>query len=137
MQDLEFITAGDSVILTDPRSGFTHKGTLSRISDNLDAATQTVKVFARVPSSRLKDGMYLEGRIFSDKVSDCVRVKRNLLVGDSVLYAVADSVLNPVRIAVLRTSEERALVRGVPDGTMILSEPLSNAYPGMPVKIQK
>jgi multidrug efflux pump subunit AcrA (membrane-fusion protein) len=137
IQDLEFISAGDSVVLTDPRSGFIHRGKLSRVSDNLDPATQTVKVFAKVTSSGLKDGMYLEGRIFSEKVANCIRVNRNVIIGDSLLYAVADSVLTSFSIEVVRTSEERALVRGVPDGAYLLSEPISNAYPGMHVKIQE
>ena len=44
------------------------KGTVSRISDVVDPATQTIKVFINVSGKDLKEGMYLSATVTGKKI---------------------------------------------------------------------
>jgi multidrug efflux pump subunit AcrA (membrane-fusion protein) len=133
---LAFVAVGDSVQFTTD-AGATITGTVARVLKTIDPSTQTAKVFVRVDDAALRDGVYLSGTIYSKPLPEVMRIARELLVGESVYTVVADSVLTltPVQIAAL--SERDALITGVREGTLLLAEPLSNAFDGMVVKLDR
>ncbi|MGF1565888.1 MAG: efflux RND transporter periplasmic adaptor subunit [Flavobacteriales bacterium] len=133
---LAFVAVGDSVQFTTD-AGATVTGSVARVLKTIDPSTQTAKVFVRVDDAALRDGVYLSGTIYSKPLPEVMRIARELLVGESVYTVVADSVLTltPVQIAAL--SERDALITGVREGTLLLAEPLSNAFDGMVVKLDR
>ena len=47
---------------------------------------------------------------------------------------VRDSILDVIPVEPVHFSEKHVVIKGVPDGTMMLSKPIPGAYPGMKVK---
>jgi RND family efflux transporter MFP subunit len=137
LKDLGFANTGDSVVFTTSDGSYRWIGVLTRVSDYIDASTQTVNVYASIKGDNLYDGMYLNAVIYSGKVDDCVRIERKLLLGDTAIFVLPDSTLQLQNVQVIKYSEENVLVRGIPDGTKILAEPVNNGYRGMPVKEEK
>jgi hypothetical protein len=58
-------------------------------------------------------------------------------LGDTAIFVLPDSTLQLQNVQVIKYSEENVLVRGIPNGTKILAEPVNNGYRGMPVKEEK
>lgn len=133
---LAFVAVGDSVRFTTD-AGDAVRGTVARVLKTIDPATQTAKVFVRIDEASLRDGVYLSGTIYSKPVPEVMRIARELLVGESVYTVVNDSVLTLTPVGIAALSERDALISGVREGTLLLAEPLSNAFDGMVVKLDR
>ena len=82
----------------------------------------------------LKEGMYLKGNINADVINDALEIPRKLLVNERELYVVQDSLLVSKAVEVVKMNDETVIVRGLSDGTHIISETVAGAYDGMKVK---
>lgn len=131
--ELDFVKIGDEVNFSSREVSGSWTGRVIRISEFLDPTTQTVNIYCSVSGSGLKDGMYLDGVVQSDAVQNCIRLNRDLVLGDTLVFALKDSVLDAIRVELIKKGEKTALIRGVPDGALLLREPVNNAYSGMPV----
>jgi multidrug efflux pump subunit AcrA (membrane-fusion protein) len=126
------VNVGDKI---EAQSGDTwFSGTVSRISGNIDPATQRILVYSNFSGSGLRDGMYMEGWVHADNVLDAFVINRNLITRQNEIYVVNDSLLNTLPIEVIHFEAENALVKGLPEGTLILDQILEGAYVGMLVK---
>lgn len=114
-----------------------YKGHVVRINGKVDATSQTIKAFIEVSNPELKEGMYLEADLDAKSEANAYEVSRKLLVDNSQLYVVNDTVLNLVPVKPVYFSSETAVVKGLEDGTLIMSKPTPGAYDGMQVKIFK
>lgn len=131
------IKKGDEVLVSDPHdSQKTWKGTVSRINGKVDANTQTVRVFVALSGYDLKEGMFLETSIEGNGISDASEVNRKLLVNNKYLYTVVDSTLQLAKIAIEHTTEQTAVVTGLPDGSLLLSRTIPGAHEGMKVSVK-
>jgi membrane fusion protein (multidrug efflux system) len=118
----------DSVIVAE--------GELDRISSNVNPTTQSATAYFRISSVsenlELRDGMYLAGVVFADEIPDCYSIPTSLLE-DGLLFAVEGDILKKIKAETVFKSFENTLVRGLEDGTVILSDRISDAYVGMKV----
>ncbi|MCB0584671.1 MAG: HlyD family efflux transporter periplasmic adaptor subunit [Phaeodactylibacter sp.] len=134
LKDLKYIKAGSSVELFSEDIPGNWTGHIKRISDQVDAGTQTVKVFVGLNGQGLRENMYMRGEVKASNIENALRVPRNLLVDQKGLYAVQDSFLQLRKVQVVKITEEHAIVRGLENGTPILSEMIPGAFDGMKVK---
>lgn len=133
IKDLQFVRVGSKVALTSNDIEGNWNGTVARISDVIDPATQTLKVFVNVRGQGLKEGMYLEGKIDGSVIVDVVELPRSLLVDDSSIWIKTDSTLTLHPVKPVKFTTNTAIVKGIPDGTEILDEPVVGAFEGMKV----
>ncbi len=133
----DLLKMGESVELKaiDGRETFT--GTVTRINSKIDQATQTIKVYVEVKDPALKEGMYLEAQLEAREESNAIQLSRKLLVNESEIYIVRDSVLDVLEIEPVYFSAKNMVVKGIPDGTQIVSRTVPGAYAGMLVKVYK
>ena len=136
VSDLDYVKVGNPVELTNT-AGSTWRGTIRRISDEVDVASQTVTVFVGVSGRGLKEGMYLSGDVATGSVDNALRINRRLLVDDNAVYVVEDSTLALQPVQVLQLLDTSAIIRGLPDGAELLSDRFSGAFEGMKVKAKK
>lgn len=131
--DANRLKVGESVELTCDDVQGTFEGNIRRINGVLDPTSLTVKVYIHLKDPRLRDGMYLKAKTGGEPVPDAVAVSKDLLVDNTHLYAVENSVLvlKPVRVVVERG--DKAIVRGLPDGTRILGEAWPEAREGLEI----
>jgi len=158
LEELPYVKPGSSVTLRSEDIDRQWNGRVVRISDVIDANTQTVRVFVAVSGRDLKGGMYLEGEVQGRKLDKVVELPRNLLHGDSMLFAIegiheapatgeapSDSAaqanlplikkgqLKSHTIIPVQYTKNSVFVRGLAPGTVIVNEPLINAHDGQEV----
>lgn len=133
----DLIKLGELVELNTLQGSKTYTGKVTRINSKIDQATQTLKVFVEVKGEDLKEGMYLEAHLQAKSESDAIQLSRKLLVNESEIFIVRDSILDILEIEPVFFSSKDMVVKGIPDGTQILSKSVPGAYAGMLVKVYK
>jgi membrane fusion protein (multidrug efflux system) len=108
-------------------------GKISRINGRVNTATQTVQVFVEVKGQALREGMFLNASISAKPKQNAFELPRSLLIDDTNLYIVKDSVLQVVAISILHTTTESIIIRGLEDGTDVVIRPVAGGYNGLQV----
>ncbi len=139
LQDAKFFKKGNKVTLYSDATTGTWAGTVSRIGKSIDPTTQTLGLYIALSGKGLNEGMYLNGDITSEVINDALKVSRNLLIDDNTaIYSLyQDSLLKKQPIQLIKFVDNEAIIKGVPDNTTIISEPILGSYEGMPVKVLK
>ncbi|MCB0641940.1 MAG: hypothetical protein KDC44_09890 [Phaeodactylibacter sp.] len=114
------------------------QGTVKRISDQVEATSQTVKIFIAANGNGLKEGMYLRGQISTPPIPNAIEIPRDLLVNNSELYEIiGDTLLELHEVEPVQIRENTAVVRAVHDGQLLLKNLFPNIYSGMKIKVKK
>ncbi|WP_224491571.1 efflux RND transporter periplasmic adaptor subunit [Robertkochia flava] len=130
-----YLKEGEEVLLNNLDNTESWKGTVSRVNGKIDQSTQTITAFVEVTADELKEGMYLEAHIHARDAQNAYQIERSLLVDQSRVYAVKDTVLELLPVKPVFFSEKHVIVEGLKDGARVLSRSVPGAYPGMVVKI--
>lgn len=133
--DIDLLKVGNEVSLGNENSAKVWKGKVIRISDIIDPATQTIKVFISVAGKELREGMYLSGVVTGREIPNAFEISRNLLIDQTQLYQIEDSALKLLSIKPVHFTSEKAVVTGIPDNSQILNEVVTGAYEGLKVDI--
>lgn len=132
----DLLELGEEVMLSDRNDIEQFTGKVVRINGRVDQATQTIRVFIEVKGSdKLKEGMYLQANLEARDEPNAISIPRQLLVDNSQIYVVRDSILDLVEVNPVYFSDKEAVISGLPDGTQYLSKSVPGAYAGMRVKI--
>jgi len=130
----DFLKVGEEVDLEDLEGTQRFKGKVARINAAVNQESQTVSVFIDVQDRRVKEGMYLQARIEGRSEENAFEISRKLLNDQKELFVVRDSVLDVLQVRPVFFSDKTAILKGVAEGTVILSRPVPGAYAGMIVK---
>lgn len=136
LAELKYLQTGNTVKLTSDDIEGEWTGRVTRINNQVDAGTQTVKVFISVSGPNLREGMYLRGDVAATSIKNAVKIPRDLLVDQEAVFLVRDSTLELARVEVIKITMEAAIVRGLPEGAPLLKEPFPNAFDGMKVRLK-
>lgn len=135
LSDLEYIRPDNRVQLISEDLNGSWAGTVKRINDQVDPATQTVKVFIGVSGKGLREGMYMRGEVAAGNIENAVKIPRRLLVDGNAVFEVRDTLLRKHPVEVVKFVADSAIVRGLDDPTVLLKEPIPDAFDGMRVHI--
>lgn len=130
----DFMRVGREVRLRALDNGQEYTGKVSRINAAVNQETQTVSVFIDVKDPSLKEGMYLEATIEGREEENAIEIPRRLLTESGELFVVRDSVLDLMTVEPVFFTDQTVILRGLEDGTVILSRSVPGAYPGMVVR---
>jgi membrane fusion protein (multidrug efflux system) len=67
--------------------------------------------------------------------TDAIAIARGLLQPNNQVFTVRDSILDIIDVKPVYFSDKEVVVKGVPNGTKLVSKPVPGAYAGMLVKI--
>lgn len=137
LYDMQFFKVGNKVALYSEATDDEWSGTIARFGKTIDERTQTQKVFITVTSSKLNEGMFMNGRIQTKTIDDVIKIPRNLLIDNQFIYTIKEGKLALQTINVVKISVNDMFVRGVANGTEVLSQPILGAYEGMKVEVIK
>ena len=132
---VQFIELGSDVSLTNLEHTKEWKGSVIRVNGKIDLASQTVKVFVLVKGKRLREGIFLDASLNAAEVENAFEISRKLIVNNSEIFVVKNSVLELQQITPVFFNENTVVVKGLEDGTTVLSKPVPGAYSGMQIKI--
>ena len=139
---LATVKVGDKVRFNDENDIVVAEGKVDRIAGNVNASTQSATVFCKVRASsngqdQMRDGRYLSGFIESSEIQNAFEIQMNLIDGEEKVFVINSNKLDKMSVVQEFRSIETAIVSGMPNGTLILSDPISGAYLGMPVSVSE
>ena len=137
---LATVNIGDKVLFHDENDVVVAEGKVDRIAGNVNASTQSATVFCKVRASanrqdQMRDGRYLSGVIESSEIENAFEIQMNLIDGEGKVFVVNSNELAKMSVVQEFRSIETAIVSGIPNGTLILSDPITGSYLGMPVSV--
>jgi len=130
VRDAGAVRPGDRVELRSDDFTGVADGTVARVNQAIDPQTQTVGVYIEVADSRVREGMYLHTSI-AVPVENALELSRSLLRDEDRIFVVRDSVLTLEAVDVVAAYGQKAIVRGLPEGSVILAESEEGLYEGM------
>jgi multidrug efflux pump subunit AcrA (membrane-fusion protein) len=110
------------------------EGKLIRIGKSVDETTQTQSVYIAVSSDDLFQGMYLNASLQTEEINNACTIKRVLINRDNTVYIVSNNKINLLPITVLGYTDNLAIVKGIPDGTLLLNAKFNGIYKGQKVE---
>ena len=131
----ELLKKGNMVKLHNLEKTKEYTGKVIRINGKVDATSQTIKAYIQVAHPDLREGTYLEANLSARSEKEAIEVSRKLLIDNKQMFVVRDSILDLIDVNPVYFSAESAVIKGVENGTLILSKPTPGAYQGMQVKI--
>ncbi len=132
LDDLKYVKVGNTVELKSPELNQIWTGRILRINEQLDAATQTVKVYIGVSDKNLKEGQYLSAEIKGTTLTEVIKIPRKLLLENNELYFLEkDSILKREKVQVAYKGAEWVYIKGLNNGVKYLNQAVSSAYDGM------
>ncbi len=132
----DVLEIGKAVKLKNLEGTKTYEGTVSRINGKVNQETQSIRVFIKIENPELSEGMYLEAQVDARDEENAIEIPRELLVERSKVFVVRDSTLNLVEINPVYFTNKTVVIKGLDNGTKILSANVPGAYSGMLVKIE-
>lgn len=131
----ELVRVGNTVKLNNIDNTESFTGKVARINKVVDPNTQSIQVFIEVSSSKLSEGMYLEAQLEGQKVSGVYEIPRKLLVDNKEIFTVVDGHLAKIPVNIIHFTQETAIIKDLPEGTILLEKNVPGAYDGMLVSI--
>jgi membrane fusion protein, multidrug efflux system len=137
---LATVKIGDKVLFHDENDVLVAEGKVDRIAGNVNTSTQSATVFCKVRASenrqdQMRDGRYLSGVIESSEIKNAFEIQMNLIDGEGKVFVINLNQLDKMSVVQEFRSIETAIVTGIPNGTLILSDPITGSYLGMPVSV--
>lgn len=129
-KDLEWVNVGDNVVISDDR-GIVSNAKISRISGNVDQATQSVNVYLTYYAKGTKsflEGEYVDAKFTGLKISG-FEIPREALVDESHVYQLKDHKLIKHEIEIVRTLNDSYIISGVDSTMTIVTESLASITP--------
>ncbi|MCX2718041.1 efflux RND transporter periplasmic adaptor subunit [Lentiprolixibacter aurantiacus] len=133
----DLLKVGEVVELVNLERTKTYQGKVTRINGRIDQATQTIKAYIEVSHSDLREGMYLEANLNAKDENDAIEIDRKLLLENNQIFVVRDSILDLIDVKPVYFSDRKVVLKEVPDGTTIITQPVVGAYAGMLVKVYR
>lgn len=130
------LAIGKNVKVNDPNDRSQHwTGKVIRINGKVDATTQTVKVFIELKGKNLREGTYLEAIIDGEDIENAYEIDRILLIEGKSIFTVEDKKLKLITVEIVHKNRQTVLIRGIEDGTEIVSKIIPGAFEGMEVEV--
>ncbi|SDG42911.1 efflux RND transporter periplasmic adaptor subunit [Psychroflexus sediminis] len=131
----DLLREGGFVSLINKQGTQRYSGKVNRINASIDQATQTVSVFIEVKDSSLKEGMYLKALIEAKKEENAISIDRSLIDDEDNIFVVKDTILKRLKVKPVYFSDEQVVVKGIPEGELILAKQVPGAFSGMRVEV--
>jgi len=133
----DLLKKGNTVKLHNLEKTKEYTGKVIRINGKVDATSQTIKAYIQVAHKELKEGMYLEASLIAKSEKDAIEIPRKLLIDNKQLFIVKDSVLGLIDVNPVYFSAENVVIKGIENGTLLLSNTVPGAYDGMQIEISQ
>lgn len=133
--DGDLLKVGKPVELADLEGKNTYTGYVSRINARVDPSSQTITVYIGVKDKSLKEGQYLQARLQSRDLEDAYALDRSLLLEGNQVFVVRDSILDVLTVQPVHFGETEVVLKGIPDGSLLLDRMVVGAHKGMKVRV--
>lgn len=119
VQDLSYIEEGTEADILHTDGSVIGHGKVDRISDQINANTQSVDVYFTIVSKdgvKIRSGQYVNVNVTTERVPNVIEVPRKAISGNTIYtYTTQDSLLHKTEVEVIRKLNDSYLVRGIQD----------------------
>ncbi len=137
-EDAKWIEPHIPVTITG-ENNYSASGTVSRIADFVDEKTQTVKIYIKYISNgkqAFKIGEYALATFDIDKRVKGVKIPREALIDGEKVYVTKNNRLLLQKVTLERKLNDHAIISGLDDGTIVVTESLVDVSEGDKVIIK-
>jgi len=120
--DAEWIVPGRSVDVSTGDQNRVYNAIVKRVNPSVDPASQQVFVYLQVSGEDLREGMYLEGEIQSDRRIVLARIPKSALLRTGDVLAKRDCSLDEVSVEIMDLERAYLWVRGLQNGDEIVED---------------
>lgn len=131
----QYLHKGKEILIRDHNQNTSYSGVLDRINAKVETNSQMIRVYVILNDMELKEGSYLEATLTGKEEKEVIEIPRNLLIENNSIFIVENNTLKRVDINPVFFKESTVIIRGLQNGTKILSKVLPGAYNGMEVKL--
>ncbi len=132
--DRFFIKTGDKVSLHLDRDHATNfEAEVARINARINPTTQTLLIYLKVNSDRLLTGQYVSGSIDGETFENADKIATKALVRNDLAFVVEEDVAVLRSIEILTTEQDSTIVRGLPNGALVIDEFRDASFEGRSV----
>ncbi len=135
LDQLQYLTVGQEVTLFSDDLNETFSGKIRRINQKISPETQSVNVYIRTAHPKLKDGMFIRGKV-SHKIDNAVEIRRSILINNQNLYVLTDSLVNLKKVNVVSFNGDHAIIKGLPDGTIVITRTFDGIKDGLDLRLR-
>jgi len=135
-ESIEWVEKGAEVKLFSQDRAMAWNGRVSRISDFVDANSQSIKIFVSiVPNNEFKiyEGFYLLAEIPGKKIAKAMEIPRAALIDEKFLWVVENGKLKSKKIIIHKINQKTILFSGLNEGEFVIVETIANAAENMSV----
>ncbi|MDZ7721130.1 MAG: efflux RND transporter periplasmic adaptor subunit [Balneolaceae bacterium] len=126
--DAEWILPGQTLEVRNQDQSRAYAATVTRVNPSVDPASQQVFVYLEVSGNNLREGMYLEGEIESERTKELARIPKTALTRTRDVIANRDGQLLEVPVQIEELERSHLWVSGLENGEEIVedvTEPVS------------
>ncbi|BAO55388.1 efflux RND transporter periplasmic adaptor subunit [Nonlabens marinus] len=133
----DLLQIGEEVSLKNISGTKTYQGTVTRVNAKVDQSSQTITVVIEVNDAELKEGMYLTANLDAQQIENAVELDRSLLQNGNGIFVIEEGKLVLKKVSPVYYSDKTVVLKGLENGTVIVSQSISGAYEGMLVKTEE
>ncbi len=133
----DLIEIGEEVALYNISKTKEYTGQVVRMNGKVDQSSQTIVVVIQIEHPDLKAGMYLTAMMDAREVDQAIEIDRSLLQNGNQIFIVEEGALRLVTVQPVYFSDKNVILKGLEDGTVIISQTVAGAYEGMIVKTEE
>lgn len=136
--DARWVRVGDEVTIQSGERSMSWQGLVVRKNQFVDPDNQSQGVFIRIENDQEKPllaGEYLQASFPGQPVEEVMEVPRNVVFNTNEVFIVNDSRLHKRNIDIVKVNENTLLLKGLPEGAMLVMQPLINVQEGTKVEI--
>ena len=132
-KDIGWVKIGRPVRIISEDQVHEWAGKISRISEYVNSATQSIDVFVAIAPGQdpIYDGQYFKASIPGSVIPSALEMPRNAIFEGNQVYLLRDSILEAAPVKILKLNSETAVINGLAAGSELVIEPLVSAYNGM------
>jgi len=134
--DFKFIERGQKVQLYSEELGKEWSGSVSRISNQIDQATQSIPVYISVTGKGLRDGLFLKGSLDGSEINDATNIPKSAIFDNNKIFVLKDSILASKKIDIISRTDEEIVAKGINATDNIVVSGVNNLYNGQKVMTQ-
>ncbi|MBC8343870.1 MAG: HlyD family efflux transporter periplasmic adaptor subunit [Bacteroidetes bacterium] len=138
IDEIKWLKVGSPVIIRNEEKSKRWAGVVSRISDFVDAQTQSISVFVKILVDKNKPlfkGQYLRAEFTGNTLYGAMEISRKAVFDQDKVYTIENGKLKKRTIQVLKIYNKTLLFAGIRSGTLIVTEALINPVEGSEVEI--
>ncbi len=135
MNDFKYVRIGQSIKLESEELNKRWTGTVTRISNQIDQATQSIPVYIRVSGASLRDGMFLKGTLSGTSIGKVSNLPKTAIVDQNHVYLVKDSLVIKHPVQVMIQEEQTVAVRGISKDDQVIFEGVNTIFEGQKVTV--